>query len=91
MASTQAPRWKVYLLVCNDGTLYCGITTDLQHRIQDHAAGKGSKYVYSRRPFGVCALSNGNLTRSQALKEEARIKRLPKLDKYAAVNAIQGV
>ncbi len=43
-------RWFVYILSCADGTLYCGITTDLARRRKQHNDGKASRYTRSRRP-----------------------------------------
>ena len=42
--------WWVYLLRCGDGTLYTGITDDLDRRLAAHNAGRGAKYTRSRRP-----------------------------------------
>jgi len=67
------PRWHVYIVRCRTGTLYTGITTDLDRRISDHNRGKGSKYTASRRPVRLvyCEL---HPDRSSAQKREARIK-----------------
>ena len=40
----------VYLLKCGDGSLYCGWTTDLEARVEQHALGRGAKYTRSRLP-----------------------------------------
>ena len=71
----------VYLLKCADGTYYCGITTDLDRRIKEHNTSPlGAKYTKPRRPV-VLAYSKKYETRSEALKEEARIKRLQREEK----------
>ena len=44
-------EWTVYILECGDGTLYTGITDDLQRRIKAHAEGKGAKYTRGRAPL----------------------------------------
>ncbi|MDJ0819749.1 MAG: GIY-YIG nuclease family protein [Desulfobacterales bacterium] len=68
--------WVVYLVRCSDNSLYCGITNDLDNRLAEHNSGKGAKYTRSRRPVElVCVCSK--LTKSEALKLEYRIKRLP--------------
>jgi putative endonuclease len=46
-------RWCVYALECGDGSLYVGVTDDLQSRLKSHRSGKGSKYVRSRLPFNA--------------------------------------
>jgi putative endonuclease len=67
----------VYLLRCSDGSLYCGWTSDLGHRLAAHRAGSASRYTRSRLPVELAA-SFPVADRSAALREEARIKRLPR-------------
>ncbi len=74
--------WLVYLLRCRDGSLYCGITNDLPKRLKAHAAGKASRYTRSRLPARL-AYQEPQPTKSQALKREAAIKRLPRARKLA--------
>jgi putative endonuclease len=69
-------KWVVYLLRCADNSLYCGITNDLNNRLKDHNSGKGAKYTRSRRPVELVGISH-EITKSDALKLEYRIKRLP--------------
>lgn len=70
---TSTSHWYVYIVRCCDGTLYTGITTNLNRRIKDHNQGKGSKYTASRRPVNM-VYSEPHPTRSSALKREAQIK-----------------
>ena len=72
--------WKVYILCCSDGTYYTGITTDIDRRINEHNTGKGAKYTRSRTPVVLeeCKLFNN---RSEATKEELRIKKLTRTKK----------
>lgn len=82
-------NWYVYLLKCADGSLYCGVTVDLKRRIREHNAGTGARYTRSRRPV-VLATATQVAGRSEALRLEATIKRLPrhrKLPHLAAVDA----
>ena len=74
----------VYLLRCADGSLYCGWTTDVQRRLAEHAAGTASRYTRSRRPVELAAWFEA-ADRSAALREEARIKRLPRAAKLALI------
>lgn len=74
--------WFVYLLECEDGTLYTGIARDVQARFAQHVAGKGAKYTRARPPKRVLA-SFACADRSAALKREAAIKRLPAAKKRA--------
>ena len=70
----------VYLLRCADGSLYCGWTTDVERRLRAHDAGTASRYTRSRRPVELAAVFAA-ADRSAAMKEEARIKRLPRAAK----------
>lgn len=76
----------VYLLRCADGTLYCGWTTDIERRLAAHRSGTGSRYTRSRRPVEL-ALVIQVADRSAALREEARIKRLPRAAKLQLIEA----
>ena len=69
--------WEVYILKCSDGTLYTGITTDLDRRMQQHNSGKGAKYTRGRGPISVVARLTG-LDKSTALQVELFIKKCPK-------------
>ena len=76
----------VYLLRCADDSLYCGWTTDVERRVAAHRAGTASRYTRSRRPVEV-ALVIAVADRSAALREEARIKRLPRAAKLRLIEA----
>ena len=69
-------NWAVYLVRCSDNSLYCGITNDIKNRLIDHNSGKGAKYTRSRRPVELVGVVP-KMTKSEALKLEYRIKRLP--------------
>ena len=43
--------WKLYILRCRDGSLYTGITTDVEKRFEAHNSGKGAKYTRGRGPL----------------------------------------
>jgi putative endonuclease len=72
----------VYLLRCRDDSLYCGWTSDLARRLAEHEAGSGSRYTRSRLPVTL-AWSTELGSRSEAMREEARIKRLSRAEKLA--------
>ena len=74
----------VYLLRCADGTLYCGWSTDLERRVRQHAAGAASRYTRSRRPVEL-VWSAACADRSEAMREEARLKRLTRAEKRALI------
>ena len=75
----------VYLLRCADDSLYCGWTTDVERRLAMHRRGAGSRYVRTRLPVELAAMFPLR-DRSAAMREEARIKRLPRRDKLALVS-----
>ena len=72
--------WQVYLLRCSDESLYCGATTDIDRRLRQHNQGVGSRYTRSRLPVRL-VWSSGELSKSEAFREEYRIKRLSKVEK----------
>ena len=69
-------KWVVYLVRCSDKSLYCGISNDLKSLLIEHNLGKGAKYTRSRRPVDLVGISP-EMTKSEALKLEYRIKQLP--------------
>lgn len=72
--------WKLYILRCGDGSLYTGITTDVESRFAQHNAGKGAKYTRGRGPLEL-VYSEECGTHSDALKRELAVKALPRVDK----------
>lgn len=74
-------RWIVYLIRCSDESLYCGITNNLKNRLIEHNSGRGAKYTRSRRPVELVAASS-EMTKSNALKLEYRVKQAPASKKY---------
>lgn len=64
--------------------MYCGITNDLESRIEAHNAGKGAKYTRGRGPVSLVAASP-EMTRSQTLKIELYIKKLPARHKISTL------
>lgn len=77
--------WFVYILECSDGSLYTGITVDLEARLEKHNSGKGSKYVASRLPVKR-VYSELAKDRSEASKREYFIKQLKRKDKLNLIN-----
>lgn len=74
----------VYLLRCADDSLYCGWTTDIQRRLAAHRAGTASRYTRSCSPIELAAVVPV-ADRPAALREEARIKRLPRAAKLQLI------
>lgn len=68
-------NWLVYIILCSDGSLYTGITNDLERRLLQHASRRGAKYFRARAPGPVVYLEHGH-DRSSASRREAAIKKL---------------
>ena len=78
-------EWTVYILECRDGTLYTGITDDLERRFKAHASGKGAKYTRGRGPL-ILRYSEKHPDKGSALRREAELKRLPRNKKLLIIN-----
>ena len=81
-ANTLDKSWVIYLLECKDGSLYTGITNDLEKRLASHNAGLGAKYTQGRRPVTLLEFKTVE-SQSEALKLEYQIKQLPRFKKRA--------
>ncbi len=77
-------KYFVYLLQCKDGSLYTGITTDVERRFAEHKSGVGSNYTRARGAKRV-AYTEKQPNRSAAQKREAEIKKLTREQKLALV------
>lgn len=76
--------WVVYMVRCADGSLYTGITNDVNRRSRQHNDGTASRYTRSRRP--TCLVyQEAHPSRSAALKREAAIKTLSRRQKMALI------
>lgn len=73
-------KWTVYMLRCGDGSLYTGIATDPNRRLQEHRSGKGAKYTRGRTPLELVYTEVCD-TKSDALKRELAIKALTREQK----------
>ena len=72
--------WYLYILRCGDGTLYTGITTDVERRLEAHRQGRGAKYTRGRGPLEL-AYQEKCETHSEALKREYAVKQLTREEK----------
>ena len=73
--------WYVYLVRCSDDSLYCGITTDLRRRLEEHNSSPlGARYTRSRRPVTLAWYASCS-NRGAASREEYRLKKLSKEEK----------
>ena len=80
-----AKPWYLYLIECVDGSIYTGITVDLDARYAAHKNGSGARYTRSHPPARLLGFET-HPDRSSASKAEHRIKQLtaPEKRRYAA-------
>lgn len=78
-------NWFLYLLECNNGAYYAGITNDLESRFATHLSGKGAKYTRANPPIKIVA-SKSYPDRSAASVAEAKLKQLPRHKKLNFFN-----
>ncbi len=78
-------KYYLYILQTQDNTLYCGIARDVQKRFQEHLSGKGAKYTRSHKPVKIVYTKEFE-SRSEAQKEEYRIKHLSKEEKLKLIS-----
>ena len=69
--------WFLYLLECNNGAYYAGITNNLESRFAAHVTGKGARYTRANPPIKIIA-SKSYQDRSTASIAEAQLKSLPR-------------
>jgi putative endonuclease len=79
-----AGNWIIYVLQCSDGTLYTGISNNVDRRLKEHNAGTASKYTRGRRPVKLLA-SWRVADKSTALRTEHRVKALSREEKLRAI------
>jgi putative endonuclease len=76
----MASNWSVYIILADDGSLYTGVTTDVERRFAEHRSGRGAKYFRGRQPVEVVYREVGH-TRSSACVRESEIKKMPRAGK----------
>ena len=74
--------WVLYLLECENGSYYAGITTDLERRFAEHVFGIGARYTRANPPVRVVAVREFS-DRASASRAEAALKKLPRAAKVA--------
>lgn len=82
--------WYVYILRCGDGSLYTGISPDVEARLQAHHAGKGARYTRGRGPFELVYQETAG-TRAEATRRERAIQRLTRDKKQVLIQSGLGV
>ncbi|MGX8708693.1 MAG: GIY-YIG nuclease family protein [bacterium] len=84
MENRKANQYYTYMLLCSDGTIYSGYTTDPYRRAAVHNRGKGAKYTRSRLPVTLVYQESFE-TKSEALRREAVLKKLNHAGKIALI------
>lgn len=79
-------QWQVYILLCSDGSLYTGISTDVKRRVAQHTAGTGAKYFRGRSPCHIVYLEFGH-DRSSASRREMAIKKMRLNEKQSLIRS----
>ena len=87
MDTVTSRPWYAYILECNDGSFYTGITTDLNRRLHEHNhSPKGAKYTRTRRPVAL-RYHKRYADKSEALKAEITIKKMSRREKIQLLHA----
>jgi putative endonuclease len=73
-----------YLLLCADGKIYCGVSNDMEKRLDAHNRGTASRFTRARLPVTLLATSRA-MGKADAFRLEYRIKRLPREKKLAVL------
>jgi len=77
--------WYVYMVRCNDDSLYTGVATDVYRRVEEHnGKEKGAKYTRARQPVELVYKKRCR-DRSSAQKQEASLKQLTRAEKENAI------
>ena len=90
MSTTPQNNWLIYILKCVDGSLYCGITNNIEKRLKQHKGEiiGGAKYTRSHWPCKL-VYKEKSASRSEALKREAIIKKMSKVEKQTLINSLK--
>ncbi len=78
-------KYYTYIILTEKNTFYCGYTDDVKKRFQAHLEGKGAKYTRANKPIKLVYQKEFD-TKSNAMKEEARIKKLTHQEKLKLIN-----
>lgn len=90
MKSEKAAQHFAYMLLCADGTIYSGYSTDPGRRAAVHNSGKGAKYTRSRLPVALVFTERFS-TKGEALRREAALKKLSRAEKLALISSVPAI
>ncbi|MEN8264582.1 MAG: GIY-YIG nuclease family protein [Nitrospirota bacterium] len=85
VSETSNGSWSVYVLKCRNNCLYIGLTNDINKRLKEHELGRGSKFVWSRRPFELVKIIHCK-NAGEARSLECNLKRLKRNRKIEVLN-----
>ena len=90
MSTILQNNWLIYILECVDGSLYCGITNNLEKRLKQHKGEikGGAKYTRSHCPCKL-VYEEKSASRSEALQREVIIKKMSKFEKQTLINSLK--
>lgn len=80
-------KWCVYLLLCEGGSFYAGVTNDLHARFETHRRGRGARYTRAHPPLKII-VTKEFADRSSAQKAEWAVKQLPKHKKQGYLSSL---
>lgn len=78
-------NWSLYLIECRNGSLYCGVSTDVERRAQQHALGKGSKAVRMAGGPKEIRYRVECGDKSTALRAEIAVKQMSRQEKFKLI------
>ena len=83
-------KWLIYILECRDGSLYCGITNDIEKRLKQHKGEikGGAKYTRSHWPCKL-VYKEKSASRGEALQREVIIKKMSKVEKQTLIKSLK--
>ena len=90
MDTTTQKNWLIYILECGDGSLYCGITNNLEKRLKQHKGEikGGAKYTRSHWPCKL-VYEEKSANQSKALQREVIIKKMSKVEKRTLISSFK--
>ena len=90
MGTITQNNWLIYILECVDGSLYCGITNNLEKRLKQHKGEikGGAKYTRSHWPCKL-VYKEKSASRSEASQRELVIKKMSKVEKQTLINFLK--
>lgn len=81
-------KYYVYIIHTQDDKFYCGYTDDVERRFEAHKSGNGAKYTRAHKPDKI-VYSQEFSTKSDAMKEEIRIKKLSRVKKLELIHSVE--